>query len=138
MVKLPELPTVSSRLKWPLFIFSGLVWTLLVHLIDTHSPAHLAAALMTGALWLTVLFMALIILILSLLARNLFVGNLLTGLAGAVLAFINYYKVSITFLPLSISDFSLIGQVGHIADLNKASLTPRPPSLSRHRWSQNP
>ena len=96
MVKLPELPTVSSRLKWPLFIFSGLisglVWTLLVHLIDTHSPAHLAAALMTGALWLTVLFMALIILILSLLARSLFVGNLLTGLAGAVLVFINYSR----------------------------------------------
>ena len=130
MVKLPQLPTVSSRLKWPLFIFSGLlsglVWALLVRLIDTHSLAQLAAALMTNALWLTALFIGSLILVLSFLTRSLFIGNLITGLAGTVLAFINYYKVSITFLPLSISDFSLIGQVGHIADLNKASLTPRP------------
>ena len=130
MVKLPQLPTVSSRLKWPLFIFSGLlsglVWALLVRLIDTHSLAQLAAALMTNALWLTALFIGSLILALSFLTRSLFIGNLITGLAGTVLAFINYYKVSITFLPLSISDFSLIGQVGHIADLNKASLTPRP------------
>lgn len=112
--------------KGPLIILfgllSGLVWALLARLIDSQSIRHMLASLTAPNLWLTALFLALAVLALSLLTRSLFAGNLLAGLVVVILFFINYFKVLITSIPLSIGDFSLIGQVGDIASLNREAI----------------
>lgn len=127
MRKLQRALTPPLRLRWPLLtaagLLSGLVWAMLIRLIDTHSIRHTLAALAAPNLWLTALFLGLMALTLSLLTNSLFAGNLLVGLPSVLLALVNYFKVLLTQVPLSLTDFSLIGQVGHIAQLNSQSIT---------------
>lgn len=127
MRKLQDALTPSGWLKGLLFalagLLSGLVWALLARLIDTQSLRFMLTALAEPDLWLTALFLGLVVLILSLLTTSLFTCNLIVGAATMVLAFVNYFKVLITAVPLSIGDFSLIGQMGDIASLNSESIT---------------
>lgn len=60
---------------------------------------------------------------LTLLAHSLFAGSLIAAPASVLLTFVNYFKVLITSVPLSLGDFSLIGQVGDIASLNASAIT---------------
>lgn len=100
-------------------LLSGLVWTLLIWVIQGKG---VLSALGGAALWLTALFLALLVLTLSFLVHSLFVGNLAVGLLAVILAFANYFKVSITSVPLTVGDLALVGQVGNIASLNRDSL----------------
>ncbi len=113
--------------RWALTVLagllSGLVWAAAVWLIETQSLHAVAAALTAPQMWYTVLFLGLLTLALSLLFHSLFAGNLIVGAAAVLLAFVNYFKELITTLPLTIGDFTLIGQVGQIAGLNSAALT---------------
>ena len=131
MGKLQKALTPPGWAKWPLLLIaalaSGLVWALLARLIDSQSIRFMLAGLTAGNLWLTALFLGLAVLTLSLLTHSLFVGDLIVGAASVILAFVNYFKVLITSLPLSIGDFTLIGQMGQIAGLNSEAI-----SLSRN------
>lgn len=126
MRKLQSKLTPPRRAKAPLLVLaallSGLVWALLARLIDSQSIRHMLSCLAAPDLWLTALFLALAVLALALLTRSLFAGDLIVGLAVVILSFINYFKVLITSIPLSIGDFSLIGQVGDIAALNREAI----------------
>lgn len=126
MRKLQSRLTPPAWAKGPLAVLtgllSGLVWAMLARLIDCQSVPRMFACLHGADLWLTALFLGLAVLVLSLLTRSLFVGNLVVGLVTVVLAFINFFKVLITSIPLSIGDFSLIGQVGDIAELNREAI----------------
>lgn len=127
MHKLQQALTPSPRAKWPFFLaaglISGLVWALLARLIDSQSPGYMLASLSVPNLWLTALFLGLATLALSLLTHSLFAGNLIVGLAAVILSFVNYFKVLITSVPLSIGDFTLISQVGNIAGLNSEAIS---------------
>lgn len=131
MHKLRQALTPPPWAKWPLSLaaglISGLVWALLARLIDSQSIRSTLAGLCVPSLWLTALFLGLATLALSLLTHSLLAGNLIVGLAAVVISFVNYFKVLITSVPLSIGDFTLIGQVGHIARLNSEAI-----SLSRN------
>ncbi|MEG2455681.1 MAG: sulfatase-like hydrolase/transferase [Oscillospiraceae bacterium] len=72
-------------------------------------------------------FFGLLICFFAFLSRNLFVGGLIVSLVGLILCFVNYFKVLITNVPLSITDLLLAGQVGDIAALNANSL-----ALTKH------
>lgn len=120
--------TPGNRGKWAwtalACLASGLVWAFLCRLVEGQSIRRALSALLASeaALWLTALFLGLLALVLSLLLHSLFAGNLITGAAAMILTFINYYKMLITSTPLTIGDFALVGQVGNIASLNRASL----------------
>lgn len=127
MRKLQQRLTPSDRLKWLFFLllglFSGMVWALLAQLIDTQSLHQMLYSLGSASLWLTVLFLGLLVLTLSLFTHSLFVGNAVVGIAAVILSFVNYFKMKITMTPLSIGDFTLIGQLGNIATINKSAIT---------------
>lgn len=113
--------------RWPLSVLaallSGLVWALLASLIQGQG---VFSALGGAALWLNALFLALLVLTLSFLTHSLFAGNLTVGFVAVILAFVNYFKVSITSIPLTVGDLALAGQVGNIAALNQDSLRLSP------------
>ena len=113
--------------RWPALVLAGLLsglgWTLLGRLVQDQSIRHTLAALGTATLWLTALFWALAVLTVVFLTHSLGVGNFVVGVPSLILAFVNYFKELITSTPLTVGDFTLIGQVGDIAGLNKASLT---------------
>ena len=131
MHKLRQAQTPPPWAQWPLTLavglISGLVWALLARLIDSQSIGSALAGLCVPNLWLTALFLGLATLALALLTHSLFVGNLIVGLAAVIISFVNYFKVLITSVPLSLGDFTLIGQMGHIAGLNSEAI-----SLSRN------
>lgn len=112
--------------RWPAAaaagLLSGPVWALIALLIDSQSVRAALAGLATPRLWLTALFLGLAVLTLSLLSHSLFAGNLIVGAAAAVLSFANYFKALITTVPLTVGDFTLIGQAGDIANLNSGAL----------------
>ena len=126
MRKLRSRLTPPEWARWPIFIgaclLSGLVFTLLVWLIDTQSLRQMFFAVSQLRFWLTTLFLFLIVTTLAFVTHSLFVGCLIPGVASVALALVNYYKMLITSVPLSIGDFSLIGQVGDIAQLNAESI----------------
>lgn len=104
-------------------LLSGLVWSLIALLIGSQSVRAALAGLATPRLWLTALFLGLAVLALSLLSHSLFAGNLIIGAAATVLSFASYFKQLITTVPLTVGDFTLIGQAGNIAGLNSGALT---------------
>lgn len=118
--------TPQKWVRWPIFtgacLLSGLVFAMLVWLIDTQDLLQMFGAFSLGRFWLTVLFLFLLIAALAFLTHSLFVGCLIPGVASVALALVNYYKMLITSVPLSIGDFTLIGQVGDIAQLNAESI----------------
>lgn len=113
--------------RWPVLtaagLLSGLVWAVLTRLIETQSIHQALAALAAPFLWLTALFWALAVLAFVFLTHSLCAGNFIVGVPAVILAFVNYFKVRITSVPLSLGDFTLVGQVGNIAGLNKEALT---------------
>lgn len=113
--------------RWPILVLAGLLsglgWTLLGQLVQSQSIRKTLWALGTSSLWLTALFWALAVLTAVFLSHSLCAGNLIVGVPSLILAFVNYFKELITSTPLTIGDFALIGKVGDIAGLNKASLT---------------
>ena len=113
--------------RWPLLVLagllSGLAWAVLGRLVQSQSIRLTLAALGAPSLWLTALFWALAALAVIFLTHSLCAGNFIVGVPSLILAFANYFKELITSTPLTIGDFTLIGQVGDIAGLNKASLT---------------
>ena len=104
-------------------LLTGLGLALACRLIDSQSLRQTLASLAQGSLWLTALFLALACAVLTLLTHSLFAGSLIAALASVLLTFVNYFKVLITSVPLSLGDFSLIGQVGDIASLNASAIT---------------
>lgn len=126
MRKLRDRLTPPARAVWPIFscicLFSGVFFALLVWLIDTQSISQAIAAMAQARFWFTALFLALPVAALGFLCRSLFVGCLIPGLAATVLSLVNYYKMLITSVPLSVGDFSLVGRVGDIAALNAQSI----------------
>lgn len=126
MRKFQQALTPPMCVRWPLFtlfcLASGLVFALLVRLIDCQDPARTAAALTQGWFWLTALFFGLLTALLGFLAHSLFAGCLIVGLAAVVFSLVNYFKVLITSIPLSLGDFTLIGQMGDIAGLNAQTI----------------
>ena len=113
--------------RWPLLalagLLSGLAWAVLGWLVQSQSIRLTLAALGDPSLWLTALFLALAALAVIFLTHSLCAGNFAVGVPSLLLAFANYFKELITSTPLTIGDFTLIGQAGDIAGLNKASLT---------------
>ena len=113
--------------RWPILVLagllSGLCWTVLGQLVQSQSIRLTLYALGKPFLWLTALFWALAVLAAVFLSHSLFAGNFAVGVPSLILAFVNYYKELITSTPLTVGDFTLIGQAGDIAGLNKASLT---------------
>lgn len=118
---------LSELWRWLLTLagcgLTGLGLALACRLIDSQSLHQTLAALAQGSLWLTALFLALACAVLALLTHSLFAGALITALVSVLLTFVNYFKVLITSVPLSLGDFSLIGQVGDIASLNASTIT---------------
>ena len=119
--------TPPAAWRWPILVLAGLLsglwWALLGQLVQSQGVLPALAALGTTSLWLTALFWGLAVLAVAFLFHSLWAGNLVVGAPAMLLAFANYYKELITSTPLTVGDFSLIGQVGDIAGLNKASLT---------------
>ncbi len=126
MRKLQRILTPPDRWKWPLFILacllSGLAVSLLMRLIDTQSISQTIASLRLGNLWFTALFLGLITAFFGFLTHSLFFGTLITAVPCTILILVNYFKVLITSTPLSLGDFSLIGQLGEITSLNTESI----------------
>ena len=118
---------LSARWRWLLSLaaclLTGLGLALACRLIDSQSLHAALAALGQGSLWLTALFLALVCALLALLAHSIFAGAAVTALAAVLLTFVNYFKVLITSVPLSLGDFVLIGQMGDIAALNASAIT---------------
>lgn len=110
-------------------LLGGLVWSVLARLVESQSIRTTLSQLfrLDGRVWLTALFLGLLVLALSLLFHDLLAGNAVVGAAAMLLSFINYFKVLITATPLRLGDFGLVGKLGNIAGLNRASL-----SLSRN------
>lgn len=127
MRNLQQALTPPVKWRWPLFcaagLLSGLALALVCRLIDSQSLRQTLAALSQGSLWLTALFLGLLCAFFGFLAHSLFAGCLLTFLPAILLSFVNYFKVLITSIPLSIGDFTLIGQMGNIATLNSQAIT---------------
>ena len=113
--------------RWPILVLAGLLsglgWTVLGQLVQSQSIRLTLAALGKPSLWLTALFWGLAALAAVFLTHSLWAGNFVVGAPSLLLAFVNYYKELITSTPLTVGDFTLIGQAGNIAGLNKASLT---------------
>lgn len=112
--------------RWPILVLAGLVsglaWSALGQLVQSQSIQLTLVALGTPSLWLTALFWGLAVLAVIFLTHSLCAGNFAVGVPSLVLAFVNYYKELFTSTPLTVDDFSLIGQVGDIASLNKEAL----------------
>lgn len=127
MGKLQDASTPPVRAKWLITVAAclaaGLGWAMLARLIDSQSIRTMLLSVTVANLWFTALFLGLVTLALSLLTHSLFAGNLIAGAATIILSFVNYFKVSITSVPLTIGDFSLITQMGNIASLNSESIT---------------
>lgn len=127
MGKLREKLTPAMPWRWPLFcggcLLSGLVLAAALRLICTQSIRLTLAGLGQRGLWMSALFLGLICAFLGLLTHSLFAGCLITFLCGYGLTLVNYYKLLITSTSLTLGDFSLIGQVGHIAKLNAEAIT---------------
>ena len=104
-------------------LLTGLGLALACRLIDSQSLRQMLAALTQGSLWFTALFLALACAVFALLTHSLFIGSAVTALLSVLLTFVNYFKVLITSVPLSLGDFTLIGQVGNIATLNASAIT---------------
>ena len=104
-------------------LLTGLGLALACRLIDSQSLRQTLAALTQGSLWFTALFLALACAVFALLTHSLFIGSAVTALLSVLLTFVNYFKVLITSVPLSLGDFTLIGQVGNIATLNASAIT---------------
>lgn len=113
--------------RWPILVLAGLLsglwWTLLGQLVQSQNVQLTLRTLGTPSLWLTALFWGLAVLVAVFLSHSLCAGNFVVGVPSLVLAFVNYYKELITSTPLTVGDFTLIGQIGDIAGMNKASLT---------------
>ena len=56
------------------------------------------------------------------LTHSLFFGTLISAVPVMIIALVNYFKFHITSTPLTVTDFALIGQMGHIAALNADAL----------------
>lgn len=114
-------------LRWVLFcaacLLSGLALACALRVIDSQSLRQTLAALGQVSLWLTALFLALVCAFAGFLTHSLFVGCLVTFVPAYLLVLVNYFKVLITSIALSLGDFSLIGQVGNIASLNAQAIT---------------
>ncbi len=106
-----------------LSLLAGLGWAMLARLVDTQSIRWTLGSFRLPQMWLTGLFLGLPVLALTLLTHSMFAGNIIIGAPVMVISFVNYYKVLITTVPLSVGDFSLIGQALHIAELNSQALT---------------
>ena len=104
-------------------LLTGLGLALACRLIDSQSLRQTLAAVTQGSLWFTALFLALACAVFALLTHSLFIGSAVTALLSVLLTFVNYFKVLITSVPLSLGDFTLIGQVGNIATLNASAIT---------------
>lgn len=107
-----------------LCLLTALGLTVLMLFIRQHSVMNMWAALVEKpipALY-TVLFIFLLTAALSFLTRSAFVGSLIPGLLVLILSMINYFKLLITTIPFQYSDFSLMFQLGDIAQLNAASI----------------
>jgi len=113
--------------RWGLFclacLLSGLALACALRLIDCQSLRQTLSSLKQCNLWLTALFLGLVCAFLGFLSHSLFAGCIITFLPAYLLVLVNYYKGLITSVPLSLGDFSLIGQVGHIATLNADAIT---------------
>ena len=125
--RLQDRLTPPTVWRWPILVLAGFLsslgWSLLGLLVQSQSIRLTLTALGKSSLWLTALFWGLALLAVVFLSHSLLAGNLAVGVPSLILAFVNHYKELITSTPLTIGDFTLIGQVGHIAGLNKASLT---------------
>ena len=133
MRKLQSLLTPPEWARWPIFtgvcLLSGLVFAMLVWLVDTQSVGQMFAAFSQLRFWFTVLFLFLLVSALGFLSHSLFFGCLIPGIAALAVTLVNYYKMLITSVPLSIGDFSLISQAGDIAQLNAESIRPTAPII---------
>jgi len=78
-------------------------------------PAHLL---------LTVLLYALAAAALGALTGRLWIAGTLVGLAGALLALVDYFKISINGSPLELADFGMIGQVKAVANVAGRLIPP--------------
>lgn len=120
--KLNLSPVRRWLLTFAATLLSGLVLAALLRLIDCQSIRQALHALTSASFWYTVLFLWLVCSLFTLLTHSLFAGSLLSFVPACLLVLVNYFKVLITSVPLSLGDFSLIGQVGNIAALNTAAI----------------
>ncbi|MEG2137459.1 MAG: LTA synthase family protein [Oscillospiraceae bacterium] len=108
-----------------LSLLTGLEIALAVQIVSTQSLRQAFFWVTTGTrqlLWST-LFFFLLVGALSFLFHNLFVGGVVIAVPAVLLAFVNYFKILITNVPLSISELGLASRVGNIAALNADSIT---------------
>lgn len=127
MNALREKLTPPPPWRIPLFfltsLLSGFVLAVGLRLIDCQSLRYTLAVLAKLKFWYTALFLGLVCAGLGFLTHSLFAGCLLTFLPMYLLVLVNYFKVLITSVPLSLGDFTLIGQAGDIAALNTKAIT---------------
>ncbi|MEG0321260.1 MAG: hypothetical protein RR606_03600, partial [Oscillospiraceae bacterium] len=89
-----------------LSLLTGLEIALAVQIVSTQSLRQAFFWVTTGPrqlLWST-LFFFLLVGALSFLFHNLFVGGVVIAVPAVLLAFVNYFKILITNVPLSISE----------------------------------
>lgn len=100
---------VAVAMQWVNLGTLTLVW----EWVRTY-PAHLT---------MTALLYAVPVSILGALAGRLWIGAIPVGLAGLILALVDYFKNAINGTPLELADFGLAAQAGNVAGL-AGDLTP--------------
>ncbi len=112
--------------RWIFFVLAGLltglVLTMLSADLDSQSLVGWVGKLGKPGFWCTALLLGLLITTLNLLAHHLLVGGVLISVLSLGITLVNYYKVAMTITPLSIGDFTLIGNLGSIVGLNSEAI----------------
>ncbi len=116
--------TPSAPWRWVLCILtallSGAVLAVLTFL--TSEGAQMLARILSPAVLFCALFLGLLILFFTFLTHSVFLGYLITAVPMMLLAVADYLKTMLTTVPITLSDLTLVGQMGHIAELNKGVL----------------
>lgn len=113
--------TPPAPWRWVLCILTALLSGAFLAALTflTSEGSQMLARLFSPAVLLCALFLGLLVLFLTLLLHSVFLGYLIVAAPMMLLAVADYLKTMLTTVPITLSDLTLVGQAGHIAELNK-------------------